>query len=335
MDNKVDQEEELLLMAYLDFKQGKTEEWFLDSGCSNHMSDNKDWFSELDENFRHAVKLGNDTRIVVMGKGSVRLNVDGVTHIISHVYCVPELKNNLLSIGQLQEKGLSILIKNGKCKVSHPERGQIMKIDMKGNRMFVLTATKAPLNPTCFQMKLEEESQLWHNRFGHLSYTGLKTLSSKQMVNGLPAVTVPREICTYCLTGKQHRKPMPKKSLWKASNKLQLVHADVCGAINPISSSNKRYILSFIDDFSRKIWLYFLNEKSETFSHFKRFKVLVEKEAGVSIRCLRIDRGGEFTSNEFGEFCKSHGIRRLLTVAYTPQQNGVAERKNRTIMNMV
>ena len=98
---------------------------------------------------------------------------------------------------------------------------------------------------------------------------------------------------------------MPKKSLWKASNKLQLVHADICEPINPISSSNKRYILSFIDDFSRKIWLYFLNEKSETFSHFKRFKVLVEKEAGVSIRCLRTDRGGEFTSKNLVSFVKA------------------------------
>ena len=124
---------------------------------------------------------------------------------------------------------------------------------MKGNKMFVLTATKPPLNSTCFQMELEEGSQLWHNRFGHLSYSGLKTLSSKQMVNGLPNVKVPREICTHCLVGKQHRKPMPRKSLWRASNKLQLVHADICGPINPISSSNKRYILSFIDDFSHKI----------------------------------------------------------------------------------
>jgi len=113
------------------------------------------------------------------------------------------------------------------------------------------------------------------------------------------------------------------------------VHADICGPINPMSSSNKRYILSFIDDFSWKIWLYFLNEKSETCSLFKRFKVLVEKETCVSIGSLRTDRGGESTSNEFGEFCKSHDIRRQLTVSYTPQQNGVAERKNRTIMNMV
>ena len=128
---------------------------------------------------------------------------------------------------------------------------------------------------------------------------------------------------------------MPRKSLWRASNKLQLVHVDICGPINPISSNNKRYILSFIDDFSRKFWLNFLNEKSETFSFFKRFKVLVEKEAGVSIGCLGSDRGGEFTSNEFGEFCKNHGIRRQFSTTYTPQQNGVAERKNKTVMNIM
>jgi len=128
---------------------------------------------------------------------------------------------------------------------------------------------------------------------------------------------------------------MPKKILWRASNKLQLVHADICGPINPMSSSNKRYILSFIDDYSQKIWLYVRNEKLETFALFKRLNVLVEKEASVSIGSLRTDRGGEFISNEFGEFCKSHGIRRQLTVPYTPQQNVVAERKNITIMNMV
>jgi len=98
VEDKIDQEYELLLMTSLDFKQGKTKEWFLDSRCSNHMSGNKNWFSEIDENFRHAVKLGNDTQIFVMGKGSVRLNVDGVTHVISHVYYVPELTKHLLSI---------------------------------------------------------------------------------------------------------------------------------------------------------------------------------------------------------------------------------------------
>lgn len=78
-----------------------------------------------------------------------------------------------------------------------------------------------------------------------------------------------------------------------------------------------------------------MEEKSDALSMFKRFKTLVEKEVEKSIKCLRTDRGGEFTSIEFNEFCMEHGIKRQLTAAYTPQQNGVAERKNRTVMNMV
>jgi hypothetical protein len=94
-------------------------------------------------------------------------------------------------------------------------------------------------------------------------------------------------------------------------------------------------MITFIDDFSHKVWVYFLTEKSEAFVSFKNFKSLVEKATGSNIIGLRTHRGGEFTSNEFTNFCHENGIRRQLTAAYTPQQNGVAERKNRTIMNMV
>jgi len=188
------------------------------------------------------VKLGNDAKIAVMGKGSVRLNVNGVTHIISHVYYVPELNNNLLSIEQLQEKGLAILINNGKCKVYHPEKGQILEINMKENWMFVLTTTNMTMNSACFQTRTEHDSQLWHNRLGHLSYHGLTMLSSKKLVNGLPSITIPKDLCADFWTRKQHHNSMSKKTLWRASIKLQPVHADICGLIKPISSSNKRYI---------------------------------------------------------------------------------------------
>ncbi|GKE35563.1 retrovirus-related pol polyprotein from transposon TNT 1-94, partial [Tanacetum coccineum] len=105
--------------------------------------------------------------------------------------------------------------------------------------------------------------------------------------------------------------------------------------LRPISNSKKRYVITFTDDFSRKTWIYFLAEKSEAFATFKFYKVKVEKETGAFVRALRTDRGGEFTSLEFKSFCNENGIQRQLTAAYTPQQNGVAERKNRTIMNMV
>ncbi|RDX89478.1 hypothetical protein CR513_28793, partial [Mucuna pruriens] len=115
----------------------------------------------------------------------------------------------------------------------------------------------------------------------------------------------------------------------------KLIHSDICGPINPTSSGNKRYILTFLDDLSRKVWVYFVVEKDEALDVFKKFKTLVKKQVGVSIQILRIDRGGEYTSKEFVEFCNEQGIQRQLTASYTPQQNGVAGRKNQTIISMV
>ncbi|PNX70081.1 copia-type polyprotein, partial [Trifolium pratense] len=117
--------------------------------------------------------------------------------------------------------------------------------------------------------------------------------------------------------------------------KLELIHSDICGPINPSSNGGCRYFITFTDDFSRKTWTYPLKDKSSAFEVFRKFKALVEKESNHQIKCLRTDRGGEFTSSQFNDFCSEHGIKRQLTAAYTPQQNGVSERKNRTLMNMV
>ena len=334
--NFADTSEEMLLMAYVEEQQISTAEvWFLDSGCSNHMCGKKELFSDLDETFRETVKLGNNSCMTVMGKGNIRIRVNENTQVFTGVFYVPELKSNLLSIGQLQEKGLAILIKNGKCKVYHPNRGLIIEIKMSSNRMFVLLDQRPSEEQICYSSLTDDSAGIWHRRYGHLSYDGLKTLQQKNMVQGLPHIKPPVILCEECMLGKQARDPFPKSSTWRATRILQLVHSDICGPIKPISNSNKRYFISFIDDFSRKVWVYFLTEKSEAFYTFKRFKNLVEKETGVYLSGLRTDRGGEFTSNEFNNFCNEHGIRRQLTAAYTPQQNGVAERKNRTIMNMV
>jgi len=124
------------------------------------------------------------------------------------------------------------------------------------------------------------------------------------MVVGLPSLKIPTTTCTTCLVGKQHKNVIPKQSSWRAFTKLQLVHADLCGPISPASNNNKRYILSFVDDYSRKACVYFLNEKFETFNGFRSFKACVKKETGSFIACLKTDRGGEFMSKEFSDFCK-------------------------------
>ena len=334
--NYAETKEEMLLMAQVDFKEAGTEYiWFLDSGCSNHMCGRREIFIELDSNFRESVKLGNDSSLTVKGKGKVRMEVNGIVHVITGVYFVPDLKKNLLSIGQLQERGLAVLIQHGKCKIFHPEKGLIMETEMTYNRMFAVLARCPPKEQKCLSMMTTDQADLWHCRYGHLSWNGLKVIQQKNMVEGLPKLKASQKVCENCLVGKQHRDPFPKESLWRASKILQLIHADICGPINPISNSKKRYLITFIDDFSRKTWVYFLVEKSEAYATFKTYKAKVEKETGAFIRSLRTDRGGEFTSNEFTSFCNENGILRQLTAAYTPQQNGVAERKNRTIMNMV
>ncbi|RDX85061.1 hypothetical protein CR513_33797, partial [Mucuna pruriens] len=161
----------------------------------------------MEEGFCRTVKLGNDTTMAVVAKGSIRVQINGITQVISDVYFVPELKNNLLSLGQLQEKGLAILIQNDTCKVFHPDKGLITHTNIRGNRMFYLIASAAPKDLMCLQVEvvLEKETQLWHYRFGHLNYNELNTLACKMMVIGLPSLRSPKKICTTCLIGKQQR----------------------------------------------------------------------------------------------------------------------------------
>lgn len=337
---EMNDEEELLLMSYVDLHEVKMNDaWFLDSGCSNHMCGDPGMFLSLDVTFKHSFKLGNNTRMNVVGKGNVKLLLNGANYVVNEVYYVPELRNNLLSIGQLQERGLAILIQEGVCSIYHPEKGLIVQTKMSTNRMFILfpqSQAATQVQPEkCLHTSTSDLTYLWHQRYGHLSYRGLRTLMLKKMVKGLPQLGASTTTCSDCLNGKQHRNPIPKKGAWRASKVLELVHADICGPISPTSNSGKRYSLCFIDDFSRKSWVYLLLQKSEALSCFKSFKKMVEKETGSFVKCLRTDRGGEFISLDFNNFCKENGIKQQLTTAFTPQQNGVAERKNRTVMNMV
>lgn len=146
-------EEEMLLMAI--GEETKSEEmsglWFLDSGCSNHMCGKKNWFYNLDETFCDFVKLGNGSRLVVKGKGSVKLRIEGRVHIISNVFYIPKLKNNLLSIGKLQQKNLAVVFMDDRCKVYHKEKGLIITSVMRNNRMFIITGHVETILPSCLK----------------------------------------------------------------------------------------------------------------------------------------------------------------------------------------
>ena len=116
---------------------------------------------------------------------------------------------------------------------------------------------------------------------------------------------------------------------------LELIHIDICGPITPTTLGGSQYFLLIIDEFSRLTWVSMLQCKSDAFEAFKHFKNLAETEKRMKIKTLKLDRGGEFTSDEFSKYCLEHGIKRQLTAPYSPQQNGIVERKTMTMVSMV
>ena len=140
--------------------------------------------------------------------------------------------------------------------------------------------------------------------------------------------------CEACQYGKQTKLPF-KQASWRATERLQLIHTDLAGPQRTASLKESKYYIIFIDDFSRMCWIYFLKSKSEVAGVFWKFKQWIEKQSGCMIQALRSDNGKEYTSEQFNMYCEEAGIEHQLTAPYTPEQNGVSERKNQTIMEMV
>ena len=155
------------------------------------------------------------------------------------------------------------------------------------------------------------------------------------MVNGLPEFEIPNEVCEECVQAKQHRNSFSRDAGSKTKAILEVVYSDVCGPIQVESIGGNRYFVSFVDDFSRKLWVYLIKKKSDVLDVFIKFKSMIERQSGHKIKVLRTDGGGEYVSRDFGALCERDGIVHDVVPPYTPQQNGTAERRNRTIMNMV
>nr|GEV47692.1 retrovirus-related Pol polyprotein from transposon TNT 1-94 [Tanacetum cinerariifolium] len=229
-----DENEEVMLMAEIDESVFMAEAsgentgmlWFLDSGCSNHMCGNKNRFVKFNSEFSNTVKLGNNTRMTVNGKGSVKLVLHGSTFVINDVYYVPDLKNNLLSIGQLQQKGLSFLFQLNVCKVFHQEKGLIFQSYMSSNRMFPVSEELEEVTDQkgdgCLYTSNEDNARLWHERMGHLGNTSMELLQVKDMVRNLPSFAVNKTVCEQCMVGKQTKNAIPKRSSWRAEGILDL-----------------------------------------------------------------------------------------------------------------
>lgn len=230
---------------------------------------------------------------------------NGEEKIFREVYYIPNLRNNIISLGQLAENENKVVL-NGDWLWIYDEQGRLlMRVKRSGNRLYKIELKNR--DSTYLLTKADETSWLWHKRLGHVNFQALSFMSKNKMVEGLPVITAPKENCSGCLMAKQVRKPFPTQSQYRANNILELIHGDLCGPITPERPSGNRYFLLLVDDFSRYMWVYMLREKGEAFDAFKHFRALVEN-GPEKIKALRTDRGGEFCSKYFNSYCEENGI---------------------------
>lgn len=313
---------------------GEENLWYLDNGASNHMTGNKEFFSELNERVTGKVRFGDDSCVTIEGKGSILFTTKTGEHrILTEVYYIPSLRSNIISLGQLTETGCKVVMEDDVLLVYDKARTLMMKVFREINRMYKIKLVVG--SPVCLLSKLDDVAWLWHARLGHLNFDSMRRIGSKNMVRGMPVVNHPSNICDCCLIGKQTQKPYPTKAMYRATRPLELLHGDLCGHITPSTPGGCRYMFLIVDDFSRYMWCFLLKSKDQAFETFKRFKAFIEKDLSLKIGTFRTDRGGEFTSTEFNDWCENNAIRRHLTAPYSPQQNGVVERRNQTVIGMV
>ena len=314
-----------------------TNSWFVDSGATGHFSSRREWFYEYTPTQESEIVIANGATITVMGKGNIKvqLEVDGKLSnaTIKDVSYVPNLYGNLISVTRLTAQGNKVVFEKGLCRIFDKNGEPLALAEAEGNLYRLKAHVQEVRDAAKLTSAFKANTSLWHRRLGHLSESGIKQLATKNLVSDLDIDNDDNlPLCEGCIFGKQHRSPFPKKGATRAKEILEIVHTDVCGPMESTSYGGSRYFVTFIDDKTRKMFIYFLKTKDEVFNTFQDFKAFAEKQTGKNIKILRSDNGGEYISRAFDGFLKSQGIRHHTTVAYTPEQNGVAERANRTIV---
>jgi hypothetical protein len=242
------------------------------------MAKDKAIFSTLNECNTKKIFVGDDRSHSVEGSGIVQVE----NGHFNDVLCVPSFSCNLLSIYQITHSG------EGKTIVFSPH--QVVIKDLKDDKHVLATIIVNDITrlykfdnfgsssfSSVFVVHGDDLRKLWHEQFGHLNYRSLQKLCNQQMVIGLPLISCRDGVCASCVLDKHHRDSFEKRSSRHASGPLQLVQIDLCGPLSSPSFSGCKYFLTFIDDFSRHTWVYFLKIKSEVFEKFLAYKALVEK----------------------------------------------------------
>jgi hypothetical protein len=307
----------------------KKHSWYVDSGCSKHMTGDRDKFITLQKEINGSVSFGNDNLAKIIGEGTIRIGNKNKN--AQNVLLVEDMKHNLLILSQICDQGHKVTFDSQKCEIRREGSGKLVGIVARtSNNIYVLSEIG---NEKCFLGK-EYESWLWHRRMRHMHFDNLVKVSKIEAFKEMPQITKPtKTLCKHCQQGKKTKTRFKSKE-YSTTRPLEIVHIDLVGPTTTMGLKGERYFMLLVDDYTRMTAVFFLKNKSESFGNFKIYKEKVENEMDSRIKCLILDNGGEFTSKEFMDNCNSHGIKRQFSVARTPQQNGVVERKNVTAQEL-
>jgi hypothetical protein len=281
------------------------------------MCPNRMWFDTFKSCNAGTVLMGNDARCKAIGLGTIKVRMfDGIVRILTNVRYVPNLKKNLISLGTLDSLGYGYSAKDGVMKITKGTM-VIMKGKKIGNLYKLLgdTVIGGVVMSTLVEPN-DDNTVLWHMRLGHLGERSMFELHKRNFLKGVKSCKL--GFCKYCLYGKQQRVSF-KVASHTSKGVPDYVHSDVWGPMAVPSNGGAHYFVSFIDDFSRKVWVYFMKHKSEVFTIFKQWEAQVENQTGRRVKYLRSDNGLEYKDTAFLEFCKTEGITRHFTVRGTPQ----------------
>jgi len=316
--------------------------WIMDSRATKHMNPHRAAFDMYEVIPTRNMHMGDDSIVGAIGIRSilVEVMVKGRTKRIriKDVLHVQKLHALLLLVSKILSSGCKVQFNMNECIVRAFD-GEVIAIALREGNLYQVTFTKVcemHVANMAQTSTIDGALELWHCRLGHLNVKGVHALQN--MVSGMNLGNMPCPtssfVCEGCIEGKQHCKPFRSDGGMCATKPLEIVHSNVCGPMRTTSLGGARYFVMYIDDFSRKVWVYLLKSKGECLEKFKEFKALVETQSEHKIKVFRSDNGGEYISKGFKGLFKAHGIEKQTSTPYRPQQNEVAKRANCTLVEM-
>ncbi|GJS95295.1 putative ribonuclease H-like domain-containing protein [Tanacetum coccineum] len=309
----------------------------IDSECSRHVTGNKAYLAKY-QDYNGGLVFFGGSKGYIIGKGKTKIGkLD-----FEDVCFVKELQHfNLFSVSQMCDKKNKVLFIDTEYLMlssdfKFPDENQVLLRIPRQNNMYSFNIENIVPSGglACLIAKATiDESNKWHRRLGHVNFKNLNKLVKGNLVRGLPSKIFQNDhTCVACQKGKQHKASCKAKSVSSISQPLQLLHMDLFRPTSVRSINHKTYCLVITDDFSRFSWVFFLRTKDETSGILKDFIRQIENQLNQKVKTIRCDNGTEFKNRDIIEFCGSKGIKREYSNARTPQQNGVAERKNMTLI---